>query len=67
MKRILKLCLIICLSALSMACAPKAPQEPQEPKYLALACDDGPNLTTETKMLDVLAKHKVPATFFVIG
>ena len=36
-------------------------------KYLALAFDDGPNLTTESKMLDVLAKHEVTATFFVIG
>ena len=62
MKRTLKLTLMICLSALAAACAPKEPV-----KYLALAFDDGPNLTTETKMLDVLAKHKVPATFFVIG
>ena len=54
--------LMICLSALALACAPKEPV-----KYLALAFDDGPNLTTESKMLDVLAKHKVPATFFVIG
>ena len=44
------------------ACAPKEPV-----KYLALAFDDGPNLTTESKMLDVLAKHNVPATFFVVG
>ena len=51
-----------CLAVLAMACAPKEPV-----KYLALAFDDGPNLTTETKMLDVLKKHKVPATFFVIG
>lgn len=40
----------------------------QEPvKYLALAFDDGPNLTTESQMLDLLARHQVPATFFVIG
>ena len=62
MKRTLKLCLMICLSALAAACAPKEPV-----KYLALSFDDGPNLTTESKMLDVLARHKVPATFFVIG
>ena len=53
---------MICLSALAIACAPKEPV-----KYLALSFDDGPNLTTESKMLDVLAKHDVPATFFVIG
>ena len=62
MNRHLKPFLMICLAALAVACAPKEPV-----KYLALAFDDGPNLTTESKMLDVLAKHKVPATFFVIG
>ena len=54
--------MMISLSALAMGCAPKEPV-----KYLALSFDDGPNLTTESKMLDVLAKHDVPATFFVIG
>ena len=62
MKRSLKFPEMICLAALAVACAPTEPV-----KYLALAFDDGPNLTTETKMLDVLAKHDVPATFFVIG
>ena len=59
MKRIL---ILIGLSVLAVACAPKEPVG-----YLALSFDDGPNLTTESGMLDVLAKHKVPATFFVIG
>ena len=54
--------MMISLSALAVACAPKEPV-----KYLALSFDDGPNLTTESKMLDVLAKHDVPATFFMIG
>ena len=49
--------MLISLSALAMACAPKEPV-----KYLALSFDDGPNLTTESKMLDVLAKHDVPAS-----
>lgn len=62
MKRPLKFFLLICLSALAMACAPKEPV-----KYLALAFDDGPNLTTESRMLELLARHQVPATFFVIG
>ena len=53
---------MISLSTLALACAPKEPA-----KYIALSFDDGPNTTTESKMLDVLAKHKVPATFFVIG
>ena len=54
MKRSLKFFLPICLSALAMACAPKEPV-----KYLALAFDDGPNLTTESRMLDLLARHQV--------
>ena len=62
MKRTVNLPVMICISALAMACSPKEPV-----KYLALSFDDGPNLTTESKMLDVLEKHKVPATFFVIG
>ncbi len=53
---------MISLPTLALACAPKEPA-----KYIALSFDDGPNTTTESKMLDVLAKHKVPATFFVIG
>ena len=62
MKRTLKLSVMVCLAALATACVPK-----EAVKYLALSFDDGPNLTTESKMLDVLTKHKVPATFFVIG
>ena len=62
MKITIKHLLMISLSALAAACAPKEPV-----KYLALSFDDGPNQTTESKMLDVLAKHKVPATFFLIG
>ena len=62
MKITVKHLMMICLSALSAACAPTEPV-----KYLALSFDDGPNLTTESKMLDILAKHDVPATFFVIG
>ena len=62
MKITLRQFMIISLSALAVACAPKEPA-----KYIALSFDDGPNLTTESKMLDVLAKHNVPATFFVIG
>ena len=62
MKITLRHLMMISLSALAMACAPK-----EQVKYLALAFDDGPNATTESKMLDVLAKHNVPATFFVIG
>lgn len=62
MRILFKFCTMICISALAAGCASKEPA-----KYLALAFDDGPNLTTESGMLDVLEKHNVPATFFVIG
>jgi peptidoglycan/xylan/chitin deacetylase (PgdA/CDA1 family) len=62
MKISIKHLVMISLSTLAVACAPKEPA-----KYIALSFDDGPNLSTESKMLDILAKHKVPATFFVIG
>lgn len=35
-------------------------------KYIALTFDDGPNYNTN-KVLDVLAKYNVKATFFVLG
>ncbi len=36
-------------------------------KQLALTFDDGPNDPYTLKLLDVLAKHNVRATFFMIG
>ncbi len=36
-------------------------------KLVALSFDDGPNNTTTVHMLDVLKKHDVKASFFVIG
>lgn len=39
----------------------------QGPKLVALSFDDGPNTTTTVQMLDVLKKHNVKASFFVIG
>ena len=36
-------------------------------KQLALTYDDGPNDPDTLKLLDVLAKHEVTATFFVLG
>jgi len=36
-------------------------------KLIALTFDDGPHQTLTPKLLDILAEHEVPATFFVIG
>src|SRR5256885_9032775 len=38
-----------------------------DPKPLALTYDDGPNDPHTLHLLDVLAKHEVRATFFLIG
>ena len=37
------------------------------PKYVALSFDDGPNTVTTPKVLDLLERHGVKASFFVIG
>ncbi len=36
-------------------------------KIVFLTFDDGPNHSTSIQILDILKKHEVPATFFVIG
>lgn len=38
-----------------------------DPDELALTFDDGPNDAATPHLLDVLAKHKVRATFFIMG
>jgi peptidoglycan/xylan/chitin deacetylase (PgdA/CDA1 family) len=40
---------------------------PARPGELALTFDDGPNATWTPQLLDVLAKHKIHATFFLLG
>lgn len=40
---------------------------PHGSKQIALTFDDGPNDPHTLHLLDVLAKHNVPATFFLIG
>jgi len=40
---------------------------PSRSRQLALTYDDGPNDPHTRQLLDVLAKHNVPATFFLIG
>ena len=42
------------------------PEENSSKKYVALTFDDGPNYNTN-KILDILDKYKVKATFFVLG
>ena len=38
-----------------------------DPKHLALTYDDGPNDVHTERLLEVLARHDVKATFFLIG
>ena len=39
----------------------------QEKKLISFTFDDGPNTDTTPLVLDILEKHKIPASFFVIG
>jgi peptidoglycan-N-acetylglucosamine deacetylase len=36
-------------------------------RYIAITFDDGPSATLTPKLLDILAAHRIKATFFVIG
>ena len=40
---------------------------PPHPNQLALTFDDGPNPTATPRLLEILARHNVRATFFLIG
>lgn len=40
---------------------------PRRPGELALTFDDGPNSTATPRLLDLLARHGVQATFFLLG
>src|SRR6476620_3929920 len=40
---------------------------PRGAKQIALTFDDGPNDPHTLNLLDVLSRHNVPATFFLIG
>lgn len=40
---------------------------PRRPREIALTYDDGPNPNWTPRLLDVLAEHKVHATFFMLG
>jgi peptidoglycan-N-acetylglucosamine deacetylase len=40
---------------------------PRNPGQLALTFDDGPNPASTPRLLDILAQHKVRATFFMVG
>ncbi|WP_461227291.1 polysaccharide deacetylase family protein [Lacticaseibacillus suihuaensis] len=44
-----------------------APLDAKRPKVVYLTFDDGPNLTMTPRVLKVLEKAKVHATFFVVG
>lgn len=44
-----------------------APEAGDGPRRMALTFDDGPTEQLTARVLDVLAAHRVPATFFMIG
>jgi peptidoglycan/xylan/chitin deacetylase (PgdA/CDA1 family) len=40
---------------------------PRSPSQIALTFDDGPNPAWTPRLLDILAEHKIRATFFMVG
>ncbi|MCT4785094.1 polysaccharide deacetylase family protein [Exiguobacterium aestuarii] len=65
-KRVLLLMSIFLLiGSLSQAAIPE-PKAYNDPSLIYLTLDDGPNWKTG-KLLDVLKKHQVKATFFILG
>jgi len=64
MKKLFMAAASLAMAALAVSCGPKV-KVPE--KIIALSFDDGPNLVTTPKVLDVLEKHGVPASFFVEG
>lgn len=55
-------------TAATTATEPTIQEEvPVETKYIALTFDDGPNTTTTVQVLDMLEKHDVTASFFLVG
>lgn len=61
--------LILIAACLLMSCGQtkKSTEQQENSKLIALSFDDGPNTTTTVKMLDMLEKHGVVASFFVNG
>lgn len=66
------LCSLLCVSYLSMPIAPQlighaTCHVKTDKKVVALTFDDGPDAIGTPQILDVLKKHDVKATFFVVG
>ncbi len=61
--------LTLIVACLFMSCGQtkKSTEQQENSKLIALSFDDGPNTTTTVKMLDMLEKHGVVGSFFVIG
>lgn len=59
--------LVLSLTLLMPFSALAANGEASRPKRLALTFDDGPHPTQTDRILDLLAKYSIHATFFVIG
>ncbi|WP_156915394.1 polysaccharide deacetylase family protein, partial [Rhizobium sullae] len=48
-------------------CLREVPVAGADDRSVYLTFDDGPNPFSTPQILDVLAEHRVPATFFVVG
>jgi peptidoglycan/xylan/chitin deacetylase (PgdA/CDA1 family) len=60
---------MIALLPTAATASPQVPQktDKQQSKVVYLTFDDGPNAVNSPRLLKVLAKEQIPATFFVVG
>jgi peptidoglycan/xylan/chitin deacetylase (PgdA/CDA1 family) len=63
----LALAVLLLVTSVGVAAAPAVAATSCRAGYVALTFDDGPRTGHTAAVLDVLAEHQVPATFFVIG
>ncbi len=76
-KKLLKLTAIVCAVGMLVGCAASGAKGKEDTRpernidaskpLIALTFDDGPNLTTTPKVLDMLEKYEIVGSFFLIG
>lgn len=58
---------LVVLAGLMLPAAPAPAAGPSSPKIVYLTFDDGPNAGNDPRLLRVLRRAQVPATFFMVG
>lgn len=63
----LALLMTLCLLSVKAHVISCLPRSPESLKQVSLTFDDGPSPATTPRVLNILKKYKIPATFFVLG